>query len=199
MNDDLFRSQPDGLARLLSIDGDRPPAWRREELSDILHHQLRAPLVFDLGRLGEAVAPPAADACGRPAAAAAVPGGLYCFGDLLYHASPPIELLVLAKQFAKTADRGGPLPSQIATFLYYAVIVVALLRHRARISRLSDETLRDGLRWLAGQPWLDARARGLVAEGLAALPEAASPAGSGDAPTRGCETTALHSTAARLT
>ena len=171
MNDDPFRSQPDALAQLLAIDGDRPPAWRHDELSDILQHQLRAPLMFDLGRLGGAGTPH--DAGGQHPPAGAGPGvGLHCFGDLLYHPSPPVELLVLAKQFAKTADQGGPLPPQIATFLYYAVIVVALLRHGARISRLSDQTLRDGLRWLSPQPWLDARARGLVAEGLAALPEA---------------------------
>lgn len=175
IDDDPFRSQSDGLARLLAIGGDRPPAWRREDLPDILDHQLRAPLMFDLGRLGEAGSLPVEVVGPSAAEAGAVPSGLYCFGDLLYHPAPPIELLVLAKQFAKTADQGGPLPPQIATFLYYGVIIVALLRHRTRISRLSDETLRDGLRWLSAQPWLDARARGLMAEGLAALPDGPRP------------------------
>src|SRR5205823_4989142 len=86
---------------------------------------------------------------------------LNSFGDLLSHPRPPLELLELTKEFAKTSDTraSSPLPPEVATVLYYAAIVAARLRHGAGITGLGARDLRDGIAWALRQPWLDGRVR----------------------------------------
>ena len=103
------------------------------------------------------------------------------FADLLRHQSPHLELLELVKDFAK-ANADHPengLPKEIAAVLYYACIAAALLRLKARISKLSDADLRRGLRWAAEQPWLDEETKQLLARALAAMTPAVARDASG--------------------
>ena len=71
---------------------------------------------------------------------------LKSFADLFHHPAPVIELLELAKDFAK-ANMDHPesgLPGEIAATLYYTSIAAALVRLDARISQLADADLQRG-------------------------------------------------------
>jgi hypothetical protein len=96
---------------------------------------------------------------------------LSSFSDLFNHATPPLQLLQLVKDFAK-ANMDHPesgLPREIATALYYTSIAAALLRLDKRISQLPDADLQRGLRWAQEQRWLDEKTKGLVAAALKKL------------------------------
>jgi hypothetical protein len=155
--------------------------WRPDELGQILKHQLEAPLLFDLGTSHDPATggPARAARADEDAPVAADPGGTEVsnFGELFLHARPPLPLLRLTKRFAKTSDRRqtNPLPEEVATVLYYAAIVAALLRHGQRISRVSESTLREGVDWVLQQPWLSAALRGLFDEAHAAITPGAGP------------------------
>jgi hypothetical protein len=144
--------------------------WRPDELGEILKHQLEAPLLFDLGSSSSSSSSAAAasDEPGTPG----MPGsrgdapGVSSFGELFLHPRPPLQLLRLTKRFAKTSDRrtANPLPEEVATVLYYAAIVAALMRHGERISRVSDATLRQGTDWVLERDWVGGPLRGLFEE-----------------------------------
>ena len=145
---DLDSQDPRALARLLNIDERRQGRWNADELGQVLLHQLRAPLLFDLASItstGPNVTV-AKETGGQPAS----------FGELFRHPQPPIELLQLVKEFAKTSDQreNSPLPPEISTVLYYAAILSARLRLNEQISNLSPEALQDGVRWALKQAWL---------------------------------------------
>ena len=159
---DLNRVAPKSLARLMGLGaGEQRGGWAPHELADVLRHQLRAPLLFDQGAMAAMAA--AAAGGGAPAAGEAPPGS---FEDLFRHPRPPLPLLRLTKDFAKAADRpsDGPIPAEVATVLYYAAIVAALLRHGERISQLRDDELSAGVTWALEQPWLDGALRTLFVE-----------------------------------
>ena len=164
MNDpDVRHTDPGMLSRLMALDADEGRGWSAKELGDILRHQLRAPLLFDLGKLS-----PAGEVELRHFAQAG--GRIENFGDLLHHPAPPVELLSLVKEFGKSGRTGATgLPQEIATVLYYASIAAALVRHGRRITRMEDKPLRDGLKWAAEQPWVDDATRLVLKEGLAAI------------------------------
>jgi hypothetical protein len=164
---------PRDLAALMTSDGNLPQAcWRPDELGDILKHQLEAPLVFDLTTSDCQTTDRA------PVAADVTVGQVSNFAGLFLHPRPPLQLLRLTKRFAKTSDRrpANPLPAEVATVLYYAAILAALLRHGERITRASDSTLRDGTAWVLAQAWVSEPLRGLFVEAQAAI------AGTGRAP-----------------
>jgi hypothetical protein len=142
-------SEPGSLASMLEVGWEAGPTWGERDLAAVLQHQLAAPVVCDLGPAG--------------ADAAAPPAGIRTFGDLLHHPAPPVELLVLAKDFAKAslADPHAALPKEVAAVLYFAAIVVARRRCGARISQLSPEELRAGAEWVMAQPWVDPATRRL--------------------------------------
>ena len=159
---DVHSSDSRRLADLLE-EGDRADRlWQPQELAAILRHQLSAPVQFDLGGLEKGLA--------RKLAALSEAEGLLVrsFADLLFHPSPPLELLELTKRFAKSCRTHphGPLPREIASLLYYASIVVAMLRCGKRITTLDDASLRRGVEWLLGQPWLEDKTRAILKEGL---------------------------------
>jgi hypothetical protein len=144
---DLHHSEPRALAQLMALD-ESEHGWREEDLREILEHQLRAPLLFDLRGIGE------------NDAFVTVPkeqvSEIRSFGELFRHPEPPVGLLWLVKEFAKAGDKrpDNPLPPQIATVLYYAAIVTARLRHGQNISTLSEESLREGVEWAIGRKWI---------------------------------------------
>jgi hypothetical protein len=150
--DEIFRSQPQALARLFSA-GAQGTTWSHADLGAVLRHQLSAPLLVDLRRLPH-----------WPGAEAGPSGN---FGELLAHPCPPLELLRLTKEFAKAADQqeDRPLPVEVATMLYYAAIVAALVGCGERISRLSDDELRQGVAWALAQPFIAPQVRPLFERG----------------------------------
>lgn len=139
--------------------------WRGSELKAILRHQLAASVGFDLGELEAGLA--------RRLRTVSEAEGLLLqsFRDLFQHQCPPVELLVLTKDFAKRhlGHPESPLPQEIARVLYLASIAVAMIRCHRRISSLDDAAIRSGLEWATGQQWLDEATRNLFQEGIKAL------------------------------
>jgi len=159
----VFRSDPDHLEQLFVLALEHHPDYRPEELGSILQHQLCTLVEFDLSSLdaGSRRLLQAAAACGEG-------GGIRTFRDLFTHPSPPIHLLHLTKNFAKSHLKHpeSPLPPEIATVLYYSSIVTAWVRLDRRISELTAADLERGLAQVLAEPWLDPDLRHLLAEGL---------------------------------
>ena len=133
---------PEKLSRLLDLNATSGAQWKAKESEVILRHQLSAPLLPDL------LLPPGAEAarlqdlvrCG-PATGS--------FGEQLSCHKPSLELLKAIKTFARHAgdDAASPLRGNPANVLYFAAIAAAIDRCAARISKLSDEALREGFLW----------------------------------------------------
>lgn len=153
------------LARTLGFGTDRETLWTERELEAVYKHQLQAPIAVDLSALDEQVA-------ARLRCVAEAQGLLLrSFADLLQHPFPPIELLVLTKNFAKANrfNRRSALPQEVAGVLYYAAIASALVRHHKRITQLTSAELERGVSWALSQPWLDPPTRDLLVSAQAAL------------------------------
>jgi hypothetical protein len=173
------------LAGLMSLAGAQAPAvanasqdasaatWTDSEMAAIWRHQLDAPLAVDLGGIS-------ADA-GATVTMHAQPNRtgreLRSFGDLIGHPRPPLELLQLAKEFAKAQRYAAQtdFPVETALVIYYASIVLALLRTGRRITEMTDADLRRGIAWSLRQQWLDAKTQALFEEALANLPTIPQP------------------------
>jgi len=162
---DLSKSDPAALARMMDLDTGTKHDWQPDELGSILRHQLDSPLGLDLGNF----APESKGTLDALRPSASIP--LNTFGDLLRHPHPPLEVLKLTKEFAK-ANRNNPqstLPPEIATVVYFAAIVVALMRCGQRITALDDQALRQGVEWIVAQPWIDELSRSLFREALTVI------------------------------
>ena len=155
--DPLHQSEPPQLAKVFSIDPAAPEVLPADELASCLRHLLDAPLDIDL-----AVAKPPAE----PEHASQI-----TYGELLLGPRPPLELLERVRHFAKACKSrpDGPLPREIATALYFAAIVKAMLDCGTRTSALGDEELRAGVGWVLSQPWMPPEMRALMEQGLARL------------------------------
>lgn len=154
----VFKSRPKRLAALMKAGAEGARLWLPEELAAIFQHQMRSPVLLDLGGFDPGTAvrlKTLSDAQGLL---------LKSFSDLFHHSSPPVELLKLTKDFAK-ANLDHPesgLPAEIVSALYYTSIAVALVRLDKRISQLKDEDLRRGLLWAKDQPWVDEETKALL-------------------------------------
>ena len=185
---DLSHGDPTHLASLFDLEAEKTRRWGDGDLAAILRHQLRTALGPGLGRPDRRRADRGHADRGRadrrldPSDQPATPDparpqegdrrhDAQTFGDLFQHPDPPLDLLRRVKEFAKAADAdsGAPLPTPVATVLYYGAIVAALLRHGARISALGDEDLRYGVSWSINQPWLDDGTRSLFHQALEVL------------------------------
>ncbi len=158
----VSRSPAKKLAALMAAGGERDRLWRADELAAIFRHQMSAPVAVDLGGFD----PRKAARLKNLSEAQGLM--LKSFADLLHHPAPPIELLELVKDFAKS-NMDHPescLPKEIAAVLYYTSIAAALIRLGARITHLSDAELRQGLLWAKGQGWLDEATRNLLCQAL---------------------------------
>ena len=158
----VFKSRANKLAALMATGEERARLWRADELAAIFRHQMSAPVLVDLGTFDPRTAT-------RLRILSEAQGLLLrSFDDLFHHPAPPIELLVLVKDFAK-ANLDHPesgLPGEIAAALYYTSIAAALVRLDARISHLPDADLQSGLRSTLEQAWLDEKTKGLLANAL---------------------------------
>ena len=188
-NDDLFSKLGQGLpaddprssrgelfdARLLAglmtlaVAGGRSTneLWAPEDLAMIWRHQLGAPLVFDLGG-----ASPDAEAT---VTLLCIPHAIKSVADLVSHPAAPLPLLRMLKDFARD-QREQPesaYPEPVALALYYVAIALDESRHQCRISRMDEARLREGMKWLAHEPWLDSATRDLGAEAFKAIEKGA--------------------------
>jgi hypothetical protein len=158
----LFKGRAQQLSALIASGEERGPLWRPEDLAAMFQHQMSAPVLMDLGSFDPQTA-------NQLKALTAAQGLLLSsFADLFNHPNPPIQLLQMVKDFAKTNldHPESGLPREIATALYYASIAAALVRLDKRISQLPDEDLRKGLRLTREQAWLDERTKSLLEEAL---------------------------------
>ena len=139
------------------FDAARAPTrpWRSDDFAAVLRHQLAAPLSVDLGTLRGVTAEHVKRLAGAP------DPPMHTFADLLRHPAPPLDLLEMTKRFAKRARRKpqGAVPEEVAGVLYFGSIFAAHARCGVRISDLGDENLRDGVRWVLAQPWIDQATR----------------------------------------
>ena len=153
------------LSLLADRTADDQELWRPEEFGAIFRHQLTAPLRTDLAGL--------APQLGEKLAGLRTPAGrpVDTFDDLFTHPAPPVALLELVKEFAKTSRRSGrrQLPPEVASMLYYLAIGIALLRCDHRLTRLSGPALREGFRWASAQSWADEATRDLLCRAEACI------------------------------
>jgi len=161
----VFKSRAKELAALLATGEERARLWRPDELAAIFKHQISTPMLVDLGTFDPGTA-------SKLKTLSEAQGLLLkSFSDLFHHSTPPVELLVLVKDFAK-ANRDHPesgLPAEIASALYYISIAAALVHLDARITKLPDADLRRGLHLTREQAWLDAATKELLDAALAKI------------------------------
>lgn len=159
------QNDPGNLSELMSLESSSRQAWGPDELGAVLRHQLSASLRTGLSQGDSNAAWRLTELLGAGGSS------VETFNDLLHHPQPPIELLEMAKDFAKASrtDRESPLPREVAAVLYYASIVAALVHCRCRITTLDDALLSHGLRTALSHHWLDEATRSLLREGLETL------------------------------
>jgi len=152
----VFHASRSQLRRLLELDDDSSETWNPDELPTVYQHQLTAPLSADL------------DAAVLQEHATT---GIASFEDLLFHASPPIDLLELVENFALTqeTDSASCMSDGIAQVLRTASILAARSHAHARIGGLSDTELRQRVQWAMNLEWIDDRTRSLLREASARL------------------------------
>jgi len=145
--------------------GTRGRAWKPEELKAILRHEMTAPIEMDLGGMPKGLAKGLRQLAGGEGLL------LKSYHDLLHHPSPPVELLEIAKDFAKVSkdSEESPLPRQVAAVIYYACIVTAWMRCGRKITTLNLTALLSGLKWALAQAWVDKETRQLLKEGRACI------------------------------
>jgi len=154
------------LERLMELGLKAGEPLRPAELRALWRHQLGSPLQFDLGT----IEPNSSARLRRLSEAEGLL--LRSLGDLLLHPRPPLELLRLAKDFAKAHEQSpdDPLPPEMARMLYYTAIAAAWARCGRRITTLDDAQLRRAFDWALAQPWVDGATKELFATGRLLLP-----------------------------
>lgn len=149
----------------MKLTGEERADWSADELGAVLHHQLQAPLEYDL----RTIAPGGEQTIAQMTAAIAIGPRPRSFADLIVHPSPPLELLTLMKDFARSGRDDGSIPAEVGTILYYAAIVLAIVRHNTRITKLDNNSLSSGIAWAAAVPWIDPALRQLFIEAATKL------------------------------
>jgi hypothetical protein len=155
-----IKSHAKELAEMMASGWENARLWRPDELAAIFRHQMSAPMLVDLGSFD------AATAIRLKTLSEGQGLLLKSFADLFHHPAPPLELLQLVKNFAKSNidHPESGLPGEVASALYYASIATALVHLGTRISQLPAADLLRGFRWLEEQPWLDDRTKALLVE-----------------------------------
>ena len=158
------RSAAGSMARMLGV-GQDEPLWTAEDIAAIVRHQMAAPLEVDLveyePRIAERLRSLTADG-GPP---------LRSFADVFAHPAPPVWLLELVKEFAKSrgAMPRGPLPPGAATLLYIVTLTVARLKCGQPITELDDRALAERIVWALALPWIDRTVRVILENGRETL------------------------------
>jgi hypothetical protein len=158
---DLREAQPKVLAGIISLVGRRFDEFAADELGAAWRHQLNSSLTR-----GFEDSPQRAS---LHELTTGHDGEFQTFTDLLRHPHPPLQLLKILKEFAKSqnTDNDSALPAPMGKAMYYAAIAAARVRCQTRISTLTDEQLAQGYRWALAEPWLDEPTRELLTAALA--------------------------------
>jgi len=167
MRDDLPHISGDTRLSRVTATFESAGQWRPDELGAMFSHQLDTDLAVDL-----LDGLPGPEKERLSAVAAAIPD-LRTFRDLLLHARPPAELLVLARAFARrpsTARHAGP-PSAILRALDVAIGATARLHAVPGVDLPSTAELS----WLAGLTWAEQAARDLARRAVALTDAPAAP------------------------
>lgn len=161
----MNESDAKSLSDMLAIDDTTDALWNKEDMEELLAHQLKSPLDIDLAEHD----PAAATSLHSVRTTMAEPP--QTFGELFLHEHPPVEVLRWVKEFGKNQRRSSDtvLPRELATYLYFTSIAAALIRGGQRISELSDEKLEKGFHWLLAQPWVDEDSRTLLEQAVEEL------------------------------
>lgn len=158
-------SNSNSLAAMLHQGDDGKPAWEPEDLQALLEHQLASPIQFDLANTDAVAKDRLKVLCES--------NGLLLkgFGDLLLHPRPPIELLIMTKDWAKTLSDHpqSPLPREVSMLLYFAAICAAKVSRNEWISTLKNSEFVKNVGWLLKQTWVDEKTKELLAKGLESL------------------------------
>jgi hypothetical protein len=149
------------MSDLFHLDKDHTNLWQEDELSSILRHQLASPLQPDLASFDAQ----AAERCFERTPV----WRTRSFGELLQQHATDLDLLKLAKEFAKACAANRVLPASIAALLYLLSICAAFVRCDNRITELCDEELLDKIEWAIAQPWLDKDSRQLCEQAAVLL------------------------------
>ncbi len=145
-----LNEEANGLLTLLNEMDPGEPLWSGDDLTTILDHQLQAPLIVDLGSMQ------GVDSEHVRQLASARGLVLRSFEDLLGHSNPPLQLLVLTKEFAKRnlISPRSAIPREVARILYFSCIASAMVHSRKVISQLGTDELMEGFSWCLQRPWL---------------------------------------------
>jgi hypothetical protein len=133
-----------------------PDGGHPDDLSSLLVHELRSPIEFELGQ----------ETRSRQNLPSEERSSIHSFQELFQHRVPPLSLLQMTKDFAKSHifHPESNLVKEVATTLYYASIALALTRHHTSISQLTGDELLRGLDWCLAQPWMDPQLRLIFSE-----------------------------------
>ena len=162
--DVVFSSTPEQMGRILKLEEQSSEAWSADDLRAMVQHQLSTPLEFDLG--GVRLSPQQRQAAIQ-ALTAATRAGIKTFGDLFQNRQPPISVLKLSHKFFKpdiSSSANLPQESKVAYLFYLTSIVVARIRCRERIAKLTEEQLLQGIKSMLALPWIDEGLRSLLSE-----------------------------------
>ena len=146
---DLAHTDPQSLADMMVV-GDDSEVWRDEDLSKVFAHLLGLTLEKVIGGAGPKVA--------RLLDEQAAPDDRQrTIRDVLEDEHPKPELLDLIKRYAKAAskDAARPLPADVARTLYVLSIAAAMARTPRRNTKLRDEEVHRGIRWVLNRTWLN--------------------------------------------
>jgi hypothetical protein len=165
----LFRPAGGRLADAFGWGSARDRTWEPEECGAIAEHLFRSPMQFDLAGLDPGVS----TQLQRLSEAEGLL--LKSFGDLLRHPHPPVDLLMLTKEWAKANRESSEsaLPPEVAGVLYFACIAAASVRLGRRITSLNDAQLQAGFGWARAQSWVSSETAELFSQAatrLAPLP-----------------------------
>lgn len=159
---------PPRLDALLAFGLRGDEVWTPTELEAAFAEQVSAAIEFDLSGLGPT------EVRGLRARAGAHGLLLKSLRELLLHPQPPLELLVMAKEYFKAnSSRPQPgLPAEVARSLYYLTLAAGWLRHKCRISSLSDQEILAAMEWVRQQDWISADLQQLAAAAAQEWPAA---------------------------
>jgi len=158
---EIYGSDPCSLADLMGLAQDSGGEPEPQVLAAVLDEELTKPIQPELS--------------GTHVAGATKAGGpsVESIGDLLRHPHPPLELLLLAKAYARAnlQHPDSALPRDVALVLYFTCIAAAMVKCGQRITHLQSRSLRDGLAWAADRTWASDGTRGLLRAALESIQE----------------------------
>jgi integrase len=157
----VFRSDARQLLKIMNLDEATPDAWNGQDLAAMLRHQLAAPLAFDLS----SVEMEGAEARRRDRTlTGAAKERITNFEDLLFHREPPIELLILSKEFFKRRlqECKKDSPEWNVAYLLYLLSILAARDRASKISSLTWSELREGMKWALQRRWMNEKTRHFV-------------------------------------